>query len=297
MNAQPNIQLLPTPDPLQSSVKAWLNSIQAAGASPHTVNAYERDLRTVLQHLPLVTVQELTPLMLDRAVATLTGSPSSIQRTRAALRAWGRWLELTDQVQRNPARAIKTKRLPSAPPDYLSDAEVKRLLKTVRQTDTATARRDRVWLEVMLWTGIRVGELVSLNVDDIDLETKHLRVRVKGGAIQTKFLKTELRTLLKTYIKARKGANTQQEALFLSNQGTRLTVRQIERQLKHWLTAAGIQKRLGPHGLRHTFATNLYGRTRDILMVQRALGHANVETTTRYAHMSTDTLQDAIDAL
>lgn len=292
------LMLLPSVEPLERHVSRWLDSLSASGASPRTIAAYGRDVRVVVALLPPGTdASTLGPAALDRALSGLTGAPASLQRARSAVRAWGRWLEQMEVVGSNPARSIRTRRLPSTPPDHLTDSEVRRLLRTVRQTDTAAARRDRVWLEVLLHTGIRVSELAGLDIPDVDLESRHLRVRVKGGAVQTRFLRTDLRALLSRHLRERRRSGSAGSALWLSNQGTRLTVRQIQRQLQGWLRAAGIEKRLGPHGLRHTFATALYERSRDLLVVQRALGHASVETTRRYTHLCDDALQEAIERL
>lgn len=294
------IAILQPPDTLDLLRLDWVASMRAASASPRTIDAYGRDVGYILGYVPRPAgAAALTPESLDRALSadTRDRAPSSVQRARAALRAFGAWLADTGRCAQNPARNIKVRRVSGASPDHLTDAEVRRLLKTVRQTDTATARRDRVWIEVLLWTGIRVGELASLDIADIDLDDKHMRVRVKGGAVVSKFLRTDLRGLLSRHIKAVKKQGGQDGALWLSNQGTRLTVRQIERQCGAWLSAAGIAKRLGPHGLRHTFATSLYERTGDVLLVQRALGHANIETTKRYTHINDEEMQDAIERL
>ena len=289
------LTILPQPEPVTQLISDWLASLRAAAASPRTIDAYGRDVRTVLANMPL----PLTPASIDMALAadTRARAASSVQRTRAALRAFGAWLSDTGRANDNPARHLKTKRLAVAPAEYLTAAEVKRLLKTIRGTISQTARRDRVIIETLLWTGIRVGELAALSFEDVDLDGKHLRVRVKGGAEQVKFIRTDLRSLLKQHMREQRWNTTPDRALFVSRQGTRLSVRQVERLVHDWLDRAGITKRLTPHGLRHTFATVLYERTRDVLVVQRALGHANVETTRRYTHLTDEGMQDAIESL
>ncbi|MDY6823246.1 MAG: tyrosine-type recombinase/integrase [Thermodesulfobacteriota bacterium] len=107
-------------------------------------------------------------------------------------------------------------------------------------------------IEVLLGTGIRLGELAALDMDDIDLDAKHLRVRAKGNVPQVKFIKTDLRTLLRRYLaKRRRHGRQGMEALFLSNRDGRLCQRQIANRLAHWLRKAGIEKELTPQGLRH----------------------------------------------
>jgi integrase/recombinase XerC len=141
--------------------------------------------------------------------------------------------------------------------------------------------------------------LVDLDLEDVDLDAKHLRVRhAKGNVPQLKFLKTDLRSLLRSYLaERRRVGNGECSALFLSNRETRLSPRQVARRLEHWLEAAGIAKHIGPHALRHTFATHLYSKTGDILVVQRALGHRDLSTTQVYTHLVDGVLEEAIERL
>ena len=147
-------------------------------------------------------------------------------------------------------------------------------------------------------TGIRLGELVSLDLDDIDLDAKHLRVCAKGNICQVKFLKTDLRALLRAWLNERRRmAPDAERALFLSNRGTRITPRQVARRFEVWLARAGIGKQLSPHSLRHSFATHLYEVTADLLVVQRALGHRDIATTEIYTHLVDGRLEEALERL
>jgi integrase/recombinase XerC len=151
---------------------------------------------------------------------------------------------------------------------------------------------------LFLSTGIRLTELVNLDVDSVDLDKKHIRVMGKGGVPQIKFLKTSMRILLRAYLKERRhptGIST--PALFISLQGRRLSGRQIAQRLSYWLAKAGIVRNITPHGLRHTFATHLYANTSDLLLVKRALGHRDISTTEIYTHISDDALEEAMERL
>jgi len=188
--------------------------------------------------------------------------------------------------------------LPRKPPSFLTQAEKRKLLKELRGHNAPADRRDRVIFEVLLGTGIRLGELVGLDLDDVDLDAKHLRVRAKGNICQVKFLKTDLRSLLRAWLNERRRLTSAEErGLFLSNRGTRITPRQVARRLDDWLVRAGIGKRLSPHGLRHTFATHLYDATSDLLVVQRALGHRDIATTEIYTHLVDGRLEEALERL
>ncbi|MHB0998515.1 MAG: tyrosine-type recombinase/integrase [Armatimonadota bacterium] len=143
-----------------------------------------------------------------------------------------------------------------------------------------------------------ISELVNLDIDDVDLDSKHIRIIGKGGVPQVKFLKTSIRTLLRTYLKERtKQSPSNIRALFLSSRVDRISNRQVAFRLSYWLSKAGITKNITPHGLRHTFATTLYSNTSDLLLVKRALGHRDISTTEIYTHLVDSTLEDAIECL
>ena len=179
-------------------------------------------------------------------------SAASLHRMKAAVRAFFAWAAEAGVVDDNPAWSIRMHRLPRKLPVFLTAAEKKRLLKELKGRTDFSALRDRAMIEVLLGTGIRLGELAALDMDDIDLDAKHLRVRAKGNVPQVKFIKTDLRTLLRRYLaERRRHGRPEMEALFLSNRDGRLCQRQIANRLAHWLRKAGIEKELTPHGLRH----------------------------------------------
>jgi integrase/recombinase XerC len=225
-------------------------------------------------------------------------SAASLHRLKAAVKAFFAWARDTGIVAEDLARGVRLKRLPRKPPSFLTQAEKRKLLKELKGRNTPADRRDRVIFELLLGTGIRLGELVGLDLDDVDLDAKHLRVRAKGNICQVKFLKSDLRSLLRAWLNERRRmAPDGARALFLSNRGTRITPRQVARRLDGWLARAGIGKRLSPHGLRHTFATHLYDATSDLLVVQRALGHRDIATTEIYTHLVDGRLEEALERL
>ena len=295
---------------LTGATEAFCARLSAEGRSPATIAAYRRDLALVAR-----VAGELTPGIVCRAVtaglldqvfsagAVIESergprSAASLHRMKAAVRAFFAWAVETGVVGDNPARSIRMHRLPRKLPVFLTTAEKKRLLKELKGRTDFSTLRDRAMIEVLLGTGIRLGELAALDMDDIDLDAKHLRVRAKGNVPQVKFIKTDLRTLLRRYLaERRRHGRPEMEALFLSNRDGRLCQRQIANRLAHWLRKAGIEKELTPHGLRHTFATHLYGATNDLLVVQRALGHRDVSTTQIYTHLVDGQLEEALERL
>ena len=159
------------------------------------------------------------------------------------------------------------------------------------------ANRDLTMVKLFLNTGIRLSELINLNMDDVDLIEKRITIQAKGGRIVTKFLNAKVRSALSRYLKERRKVITDSEALFLSQRLRRITTRQVQRRLEMWISKAGINKRVTPHVLRHSFATMLYAKSSNILAVQHALGHSTLSTTTVYAHLLDETLEDAMETL
>ena len=188
------LRLPPEPAPFEQAVEAFGRRLAAEGCSPSTISAYLRDLRrlsaVLSEHHPGLAPGHVTSALLDEAltspavVISATGTaraPASLHRFKAAVRSFFAWAEETGQVTENPARLVTLRRLPPTTPSFLTEAEKRRLLKELRGRSSKLARRDRLIIELFLGTGIRLRELVNLDVDDVDLDAKHLRVRAKGG--------------------------------------------------------------------------------------------------------------------
>ena len=298
--------LLPTDD-LEQAMGDFAVRLRAQGRSEHTISAYVRDLRCFARALSVVDIGHITPAMIDAALTDpavaisendAPKSAATMHRLKAVVRSFFAWAAESGLIDSSPAKAVTTKRLSRTPPEFLTEAEKRSLLMELHDRVNPLARRDRVIFELFLGTGIRIAELVSLDIDDVDLDGKHIRITGKGGVPQVKFLKSTLRTLLKSYLQERRRVVTGEcRALFVTARGTRLCDRQVAQRLKHWLDAAGITKRISPHGLRHTFATHLYARTSDLLLVKRALGHRDISTTEIYTHLADETLEDALERI
>ena len=176
--------------------------------------------------------------------------------------------------------------------DLISIEELERLLAAPKGGDLK-ALRDRAILELFFSTGLRVSELVSLNID-IDLKKEELTIRGKGGKVRLVFLSPRVRKVIKEYLDKR---DDMEEALFVrlsknSKEVSRLTPRSIERIVKHYAVASGISKKVTPHVIRHSFATDLLSNGADIRSVQMMLGHANVSTTQIYTHITDKQLKE-----
>lgn len=306
----PTIRLLPSSD-LHEALEAYAVRLRAQGRSEHTVSAYMRDLglfvRVLTSEYPNACLWDINPAMLDSVLAcpavthSPDGSPRSpvtVQRLKATIRSFFAWAVEAGLVESNIAKAVTTKRLPRTPPEFLTEPEKRRLIRELYDRTCPLAKRDRVIFELFLSTGIRLSELASLDVDDVDLDGKHIRILGKGSVPQVKFIKSSLRMVLRSYLAERRRiAVGDCPALFLSSRGTRLCARQIAMRLTHWLGRAGIARKITPHGLRHTFATHLYAKTSDLLLVKRALGHRDISTTEIYTHLADEALEEAIERL
>jgi len=278
------------------ALAAFTLYLRANGRSAHTLRAYAGDLN----RLPAMAehTEGLTPLVMQRLVAGKAGKPATVNRLKAALRAFGEWLADGGLAPKNPAALLEIKRTDSVHHEALTDCERKRMLRELWTRKGCVAHRDAVMLEVLLSTGIRLAELVGLDIADVDLERKKLSVRVKGGHQEERFIPSDLVKILRAYLRERRRSGSESEALFLSGRQERLTARAVEYRFAHWLLWAGITRDgLTVHSTRHTFGTRLYRKTKDLVLVQKAMGHRTIAATRVYVHDDQAALEDAVNAL
>ena len=200
-------------------------------------------------------------------------------------------------IPANPATAIRIKYYQRALPDILTDIEQKRLQKTLVHTSGQRAFRDRIIYALLLNTGLRIHELISLDIADVNLAEKRLTITAKGNQEATRFLNARIRRELEQYLKWRRKQPTNSPALFLSSHKRRLSIRQVQRSFEQWLAAAGINKHLTIHSLRHSFASTLYEKSGNLLAVQQALGHRSITSTMIYTHLNPEQLTNALESL
>jgi len=270
--------------------------LRADGKSERTTQAYLRDLGKLRCWLKRdVDVSTITPDTLARSLADGNGEPKSpltVNRTKTALRVFFRFLTDAGYLSENPARLIRSTPTGRRVPSYLSIDEARRLLGAIAESDHPLARRDHAMFSALLGTGIRLGSLVALNVDDVNLAEGTVTIKAKGGREETVFLNARLCRLINRYISTQGAGDS--IPLFCSRNGRRLGPRQVQLRLKHWLKAAGITKPLSVHCLRHSFATRLYSLSGDLRLVQRALGHKHIATTEIYARVEDKALRKAL---
>ena len=303
----------PASAPLAELAASFLTDLEERrGASPHTVRSYRSDLADFLEYLDAVSADDTAeaepaaPPTADSVdIALLRSYLASLHerglgrttaaRKLAALRSFYRYLGRIGAVERDAARAVRAPKTPRRIPQRLELGEVEELLHA---PDPATARgkRDLAILELLYGTGVRVSELVGLDLTDLRRNSRILRVLGKGGKERIVPFGEVAADALGGYLSARgelsaagSGAGAS-EAVFLNARGGRLTDRSVRTIVRRYLGEAGIAHLAGkatPHTLRHAFATHLLDRGADLRAIQELLGHASLATTQKYTQVST----------
>ncbi len=277
------------------------------GRAVKTIENYDHYLSRYLEQMQIRKTSDISEqnirefrLWLNRQSGTKDGSMK--RRTQnyymIALRAFLKFLRKRDIAAISPEK-IELAKLPERQIDLITAAELERLMKAPREAfekeeDPDKARkylRDSAILELLFSTGLRVSELCSLNAD-IDLTRDELSVRGKGEKVRVVFLSPTAKEVVREYLKAR---NDMEEALFVDGRPDnmhRITPRDVQRHLKAYVSRAGITSVVTPHTLRHAFATDLLSNGADIRSVQQLLGHASINTTQIYTHITDSHLRE-----
>jgi integrase/recombinase XerC len=276
-------------------------------ASAHTVKSYREDLTQAVGFLQTqlpgstLTAQRVTPRLLRAYIAWLSEqgyARSTVARRLAAVRSWLRFLCRQGVIERNPADGLRGPRQEKRLPHFLPAADVTTLVAA--PAPTALGSRDRAMLETLYSAGLRVSELVGLDLDDLDLDGGIVTVRGKGKKERLALLGKQAKVAIRDWLTERSALETvagkPATALFLNRFGQRLTVRSVARMLTKYLAQTGLDPRTSPHTLRHTFATHLLDNGADIRSVQELLGHRSLGTTQVYTHVTTNRLHDSYRA-
>ena len=277
--------------------------------SEHTLRNYSSDLEQFITHLSpdkknLPLVSEIDHLTIREWMSSLHSEhkkKSSIARKLAALRTFFQFLVREGVLELNPAKLVSTPRQEKKLPKHLSIEEAIRFIETPDQ-ETDLGKRDRAMLELMYATGVRVAELTTLNLGDIDFGNKLARVTGKrrkqrivpfgepaGDAIRA-YLGVRDKFLFNAPISKR-----DEQALFLNYQGTRITTRSVGRMVEKYIRICAGVHNISPHALRHSFATHLLDSGADLRDIQELLGHARLSTTQVYTHVSMEKLIEVYD--
>jgi integrase/recombinase XerC len=273
-------------------------------AAQHTVRTYMRDLRDLerfvaKEQLPddagRLDVRHLRSFLASREDAR---EPATILRKVSALRTFYRYLRRTGLVQRNPAADLKTPKLRRKLPTYLHVEQAAETVEMPTNKGTMAGHvRDRAMLELLYGSGLRVSELVGLDLASVDLDEQSARVLGKGSKERVVPLGSQCVKALREYLDVRAELRVRgrdlalENALFLSARGKRISVRQVQVLVKQYGMLSTGTAALHPHAMRHSCATHLLDAGADLRSIQELLGHASLSTTQRYTHVSVDHLQ------
>lgn len=276
------------------------------GYSEHTVSGYRRDLLEFSNHVgeacPMDTVD--TGQVRSFVVSLHSHNCSAtVARKLSALRTFFRFGMRRGIVTNDPLAGVTGPKIGRYFPVFLTVDETFALLEAPGQTDTYM-HRDRAILELLYSTGMRVSELVSRDLDDLDFTEEVLRVRGKGNKERLVPVGRPAVEAVSSWLPQRsqlimersgRGRAVEKDAMFLNGRGSRLTARSVERLVKAYGERAGIPQIVTPHALRHSFATHLLEMGADLRSVQELLGHASLSTTQRYTHLTLDHLANVYD--
>lgn len=296
---------------LRSDVEQFLQHLKyERNLSPHTLRNYASDLEQFRAHLLAVEKREDVPVTeIDRLtirewMASLHADhkKTSVARKLASLRTFFQFLIREGKLESNPAKMVATPKIERKLPNHLTIEDAVRFIETP-DVNTDLGCRDRAILEFLYATGIRVGELVGINIPDVDLREKMVRVtgkRKKQRIIP--FGEPALQALMR-YLEDTRGTFlencpiTQRDlnALFLNYQGTRITTRSVGRMVDKYIKRCADIHEISPHSLRHTFATHLLDSGADLRDIQELLGHARLSTTQIYTQVSMEKMIEVYD--
>lgn len=281
--------------------------LKERNASPHTHKNYLADLRhfftSFFEKEPAIPrqgtkiLQLITPEVVRAYVGTLLDKhhPASVARKLASLRSFFQFWIRQGAMTANPAKEVATPKIPKRVPRFLSVDEAFQLLDMPKGTDMLSLR-DKAVMELIYSSGLRVSELVALNLQDLDGAGNKVRVMGKGSKERIIPVTPKAMTAIGNYGERRAdAAKSEEPALFVNRRGGRLTSRSVERMIRKYLTDAALNKHVTPHVLRHTFATHLLNQGADLRGIQELLGHASLSTTQKYTHVSVDQLIQVYD--
>ncbi|HEY7680357.1 MAG TPA: tyrosine recombinase XerC [Terriglobia bacterium] len=306
---------------IQAAIERFLEHLRAGrNYSPHTVRCYRTDLEAFFLRVrrpqgarkPAALERDASISIDYREIRDYMAmlyaerrKPATIARKLAALRSFYRYCCREGLAKENPAKLVSTPRQPQRLPDVLTTEEMNQLLDAVLQTPElgpqapALAARDRLILELLYGTGLRVSELVGLNLTDVDTKEQLLLARGKGKKERVVPFGRKALAAWETYLPLRAellaDANTETDALFINARGKRLTARSVGRLVKRYAIRLRGDTTLHPHSFRHAFATHLLSEGADLRAIQELLGHSSLSTTQKYTRVSIRQLMEVYD--
>ena len=279
-------------------LEAFLKTLQHLSA--HTRQAYQRDLAHLQDYCDKYDIRrwcdldgrQLRGFVAYRHREGIGGR--SLQRNLSAIRAFYRYLLTEGEVKNNPAEGIIAPKSPRKLPKVLDADQTSQLVEI--DVDDNLAIRDKAILELIYSSGLRLSELISLNISDIDFADRVLTVTGKGNKTRSVPVGRHALTAVKRWLKTRQTmVSSDESALFISKRGKRISTRSVQQRLKEWAIKQGLPDHVHPHMLRHSFASHMLESSGDLRAVQELLGHADISTTQVYTHLDFQHLAQVYD--
>lgn len=279
--------------PSSSSYGESFSPVNTAEGGPQTATATAVDVNEALLHAEVNTVRAFLAMLNEQNYSKATSA-----RKLATLRSFYKFLVRRGRLQTSPVAAIRTPKQEKRLPRFLDSQQINTLL-ACPDTNTLLGARDRAILETLYSSGLRVSELVSLDLSDVDFLGEVIHVRGKGKKERITPIGGSALQALQRYLTFR-DADTRKDSfdiqsLFINKHGQRLSTRSVRRKLDKYLAMAGLDPRISPHTLRHSFATHMLNNGADLRVVQELLGHQSLSTTQIYTHLTTSQMKQAYD--
>ncbi|MDP3729914.1 MAG: tyrosine recombinase XerC [Candidatus Omnitrophota bacterium] len=283
---------------MQRYIDKFINYLKIEkDVSRHTITNYTIDLKAFSLFLGEADINSVDHLALRKFLAELRGrnySKRTIARKLASLRSFFKFLYREGHIKANPITAISSPKLDKKLPKFLDIAKVTKLIMSP-DVKTPSGLRDRAILETLYSCGIRVSELVGLDMEKIDFISGVIKVLGKGRKERMVPIGDMALDSIRKYAEGRSPSAKEKKAVFLNSRGGRLTDRSVRRVVDKHIHACSSEEKISPHSLRHSFATHLLDRGADLRSVQELLGHMNLSTTQIYTHVTMERLKNVYD--
>lgn len=293
---------------MQQDINSFLNYlIVEKGFSKNTVDAYRNDLnqlmefagkeiakRSIVSSWADFSRKDMLSYMLDLKERGYVDT--TVARKVAATKSFFNFMLSEGKIKESPTEHISSPKVGKPLPDAISIGQVRQLLAQPEETSAPEARRDRAMLELLYASGMRVSELVSLNLNDVDIDGGYVRCFGKGNKERMVPIYPQAAKIVDEYIKEDRkklARSSEEKALFLNQRGDRLTRQGLWQILKAYAKSAGLGEKVTPHTLRHSFATHMLSGGADLRSVQELLGHANISTTQIYTHLTSEHIRNS----
>ena len=267
---------------------------EAGGPATAVATQTQTNLEQLILQVDTETIRAFLVFLNDKQY-----SKSTTARKLATLRSFYKFLVRRNYLTSNPVAAVKTPKQEKKLPRYLEYEEVQRLLNTP-PADTWLGARDRAILETLYSTGMRVSEIVALNMEDVDFLGEVIHIRGKGKKERISPIGSSALQAIQRYIELRNrrmqhDSHFDSKVLFANKHGRRLSTRSVRRKMDKYLRQAGLDPAISPHTLRHSFATHMLNNGADLRSVQELLGHQSLSTTQIYTHVTTAKMKEVYD--